>query len=68
MQGVSEFEDREHFPEPWIAEEEAQGASLGLLNAGIALGLFPSLAVVSLRGDGLDGFGLSSRLSSLGNP
>jgi hypothetical protein len=68
VERISEFEDREHFPQPWIAEKEAQGAPLGLLNAAITLGLFPSLAVVSLRGDGLDGHGLPFRLSSLGTP
>ena len=68
MQRVSEFEDREHFPEPWIAEEEAQGAPLGLLNAGIAMGLCFFLGFVPLGGDGLDGLGLSFRRPSLGNP
>jgi hypothetical protein len=29
VERISEFEDREHFPQPWIAEEEAQGAPLG---------------------------------------
>jgi hypothetical protein len=28
VERISEFEDREHFPKPWIAEEEAQGAPL----------------------------------------
>jgi hypothetical protein len=68
VQWVSEFEDGEHFPQPWIAEEEAQGTTLGLVNTGIALGLFVSLAVVSLRGDGLVGLGLPLCLPSLGNP
>ena len=44
MERISEFEDGEHFPQPWIAEEEPQGMPLGLLNAGIALGLCLSLA------------------------
>jgi hypothetical protein len=66
VERISEFEDREHFPQPWIAEEEAQGAALGLLNAGIALDLFPSLAVVSSRGDVLDGNGLGLDFDGLG--
>jgi hypothetical protein len=38
VERISELEDGKHFPQPWIAEEEAQGTPLGLLNAGIALG------------------------------
>ena len=70
MQGISEFEDGEHFPQPWIAEEESQGAALGMLNAGIALGLFPSFSFVPLGGDGLDSdsLGLPFCRPSLGNP
>jgi hypothetical protein len=70
VQGVSEFEDREHFPKPWIAEEEAQGTTLGLVNTGIALGLFVSFAFGLSDGDGLDvdGLGLPLCLPSLGNP
>lgn len=70
MQGVSEFEDGEHFPQPWIAEEEAQGAPLCLLNAGIAQGLFFCLSLVLSDGGGIDidGLGLPLCLSSLGNP
>jgi hypothetical protein len=44
VERISELEDGEHFPQPWIAEEEAQGTSLGSLNAGIALGLCLFLA------------------------
>jgi hypothetical protein len=70
VERISEFEDREHFPKPWIAEEEAQGAPLCFLNAGIALGLFLSFVFVPLGGDGLDsdGLGLPFCRPSLGNP
>jgi hypothetical protein len=68
VERISEFEDREHFPKPWIAEKEAQGTPLGLLNADIAQGLFFFLGFVPLGGDGLDGLGLSFRRPSLGNP
>jgi hypothetical protein len=70
VQGISEFEDGEHFPQPWIAEEEAQGATLGLVNTGISLGLFPSFSFVPVGGDALDsdGLGLAFCCSSLGNP
>jgi hypothetical protein len=70
MQGVSEFDDREHFPQPWIAEEEAQGTPLGLVNTGIILGLFFCLACVVLEGVDLDVDGLtfSLRRPSLSNP
>jgi hypothetical protein len=70
VERISEFEDGEHFPEPWIAEEEAQGTPLGLLNAGIILGLFFCLACVVLEGVDLDVDGLTFSLlrSSLSNP
>jgi hypothetical protein len=68
VEGVSEFEDREHFPEPWIAEEEAQGAALGMVSAGIAQGLFFCLSLVLSDGGGIDidGLGFPLSLSSLG--
>ena len=39
MQRVAEFQHGEYLPQAWIAEEEAQGTTLGLMDEAVALGL-----------------------------